>query len=215
MTVSKIRNATLTFSMLFSIGLLSAPAFGQTAGSASTAPVAVDVHAIDGAAMGSAAPLTRANATRASRGTSARGRASATRKTRASAHRSMPPQAQIPLGSGSNVVAEARRWIGTNPTGRSRLWCAHFMNFVLKRAGHSGTGSGLARSFASYGTRVSGPKVGAIAVMSRGRRGGHVGVVSGLSSKGDPIVISGNYGRKVAEATIPRGRVFAYVMPEG
>jgi uncharacterized protein (TIGR02594 family) len=114
---------------------------------------------------------------------------------------------------GSDVVAEARRYIGGNPTGRGSLWCARFMNMVLQRSGHRGTGSDMARSFASYGQRVSGPQVGAIAVMSRGRRGGHVGVVSGVDANGNPIIISGNHGRRVAEATYSRGRVYAYVMP--
>lgn len=113
----------------------------------------------------------------------------------------------------SNVVAEARRFIGGNPTGRSSLWCARFMNMVLKRSGHKTTGSDMARSFASYGTRVSGPQVGAIAVMSRGRRGGHVGVVSGIDARGNPIVVSGNHGRRVAESTYSRSRIYAYVMP--
>jgi len=114
---------------------------------------------------------------------------------------------------GSSVVAEARRWIGTNPTGRKSLWCARFMNFVLKRVGMAGTSSDLAKSFASYGKRLSGPKVGAIAVMNRGRSGGHVGVVSGFDSHGNPIVISGNYSRRVAEAVFSRSRIYAYVAP--
>lgn len=115
---------------------------------------------------------------------------------------------------GSNVVAEARRYIGSgNPTGRSSLWCARFMNMVLERSGHKGTGSDMARSFAGYGQRISGPQVGAIAVMSRGRRGGHVGIVSGIDAKGNPIVISGNHGHRVAEASYSRGRIYAYVMP--
>jgi uncharacterized protein (TIGR02594 family) len=114
---------------------------------------------------------------------------------------------------GGSVVSEARRWLGTNPTRRSRLWCGAFMNFVLERTGHTGTGSDLARSFAGLGHRVSGPQVGAIAVMAR-RGGGHVGVVSGVDSNGNPIVISGNHGRKVAETVYPRGRIYAYVMPK-
>jgi len=118
-------------------------------------------------------------------------------------------------GSGeSGLVAEARRWLGTNPTKRSTLWCATFMNFVLERSGKTGTGSDMAKSFASYGHRVSGPQVGAIAVMTRGPRGGHVGVVSGVDADGNPIVISGNHNRTVAEAVYPRGRVYAYVMPQ-
>ena len=100
---------------------------------------------------------------------------------------------------GTGLVAEARRYVGTNPTGRSRLWCGHFMNMVLERSGHRSSGSNMARSFASYGTRISGPQVGAIAVMSRGKRGGHVGVVSGIDANGNVTVISGNHGRRVAE----------------
>lgn len=118
------------------------------------------------------------------------------------------------FGGGSSIVADARRYIGTNPTGRSSLWCARFMNMVLERNGRRGTGSDMASSFASYGRRIAGPQVGAIAVMSRGRRGGHVGVVSGIDQSGNPVVISGNHGGRVAEATYPRGRIYAYVMPE-
>jgi uncharacterized protein (TIGR02594 family) len=117
-------------------------------------------------------------------------------------------------GGSSDVVAEARRYIGGNPTGRGSLWCARFMNMVLQRSGHHGTGSDLARSFASYGQRVSGPQVGAIAVMGR-RGGGHVGVVSGIDAAGNPILVSGNNRNRVVEAPISRGRIYAYVMPTG
>jgi len=122
-------------------------------------------------------------------------------------------------GSGSDVVSEARRYIGTNPTGWASVWCGRFMNLVLERTGRRGTGSNLARSFANYGSRVGGPQVGAIAVMGRsgraagGSAGGHVGVVSGIDPNGNPIIISGNHGHTVAEAVYPRGRIFAYVMP--
>src|SRR5215470_12133912 len=84
----------------------------------------------------------------------------------------------------SGVVSEARRYLGGNPTGRGSLWCARFMNMVLQHSGYRGTGSDMASSFAKYGQRVSGPQVGAIAVMSRGRRGGHVGVITGVDAKG-------------------------------
>jgi uncharacterized protein (TIGR02594 family) len=112
----------------------------------------------------------------------------------------------------SSVVAEARRYIGGNPTGRGSLWCARFMNMVLQHSGYSGTGSDMGRSFASYGQRVSGPQIGAIAVMGR-RGGGHVGVVSGIDPSGNPIVVSGNNGNRVREDPISRGRIYAYVMP--
>jgi uncharacterized protein (TIGR02594 family) len=112
----------------------------------------------------------------------------------------------------SNVVAEARRYLGGNPTGRGSLWCARFMNLVLQHTGHKGTGSDAAVSFAHYGQRVSGPQVGAIAVMGR-RGGGHVGIITGVDASGNPIMISGNNGNRVKEAPISRGRIYAYVMP--
>ena len=114
----------------------------------------------------------------------------------------------------SNVVAEARRYLGGNPTGRGSLWCARFMNMVLQRSGFHGTGSDMAASFARYGQRVSGPQVGAIAVMGR-RGGGHVGIITGIDGRGNPIMISGNNGNRVREAPISRGRIYAYVMPAG
>ncbi|TYL91966.1 TIGR02594 family protein [Bradyrhizobium rifense] len=113
---------------------------------------------------------------------------------------------------GSGLVSEARRYIGGNPTGRGSLWCARFMNMVLQHTGHQGTGSDMASSFARYGTRVSGPQVGAIAVMGR-RGGGHVGIITGIDAQGNPIMISGNNGNRVREAPISRGRIYAYVMP--
>ncbi|MGY3693218.1 uncharacterized protein (TIGR02594 family) [Bradyrhizobium sp. USDA 3240] len=113
----------------------------------------------------------------------------------------------------SGIVDTARRYLGGgNPTGRSSLWCARFMNMVLQQTGHRGTGSDMASSFAKYGTRVSGPQVGAIAVMGR-RGGGHVGIITGVDAKGNPIMISGNSSHRVRETPVSRGRIYAYVMP--
>jgi uncharacterized protein (TIGR02594 family) len=112
------------------------------------------------------------------------------------------------FGGGSELVSEARKYVGGNPTSRASLWCARFANMVLERTGHRGTGSDMASSFASYGHRISGPQVGAIAVM-----GHHVGIITGVDASGNPIMISGNNGNRVREAPISRGRVYAYVMP--
>lgn len=109
----------------------------------------------------------------------------------------------------NSLVSEARRYMGTNPTGRGRAWCGAFMDMVLKKTGHSGGGN-LARAYARYGTRVSGPQVGAIAVMNH-----HVGVVSGIDANGNPIIVSGNHNRTVAESVYPRSRIIAYVAPGG
>ena len=125
-----------------------------------------------------------------------------------------PAGGAMATGYGSSgLVSEARKHLGGNPTGRGSLWCARFMNMVLQHSGYRGTGSDMASSFAKYGQRVSGPQVGAIAVMTRGRRGGHVGIITGIDAKGNPIMISGNNGNRVREAPVSRGRIYAYVMP--
>lgn len=117
------------------------------------------------------------------------------------------------FGGGSRLVADARRYLGTNPTGRRSLWCGAFMDKVLRDTGHRGGGN-LAKGYLHYGRRVAGPQVGAIAVMAR-RGGGHVGVVSGVDANGNPIIISGNHNHTVAESTYSRSRIIAYVMPGG
>jgi uncharacterized protein (TIGR02594 family) len=123
-----------------------------------------------------------------------------------------PGGSVVTSGSSSSLVMEARHYLGGNPTGRGSLWCARFMNMVLERTGHHGTGSDMANSFAHYGTRISGPQVGAIAVMGR-RGGGHVGIITGIDASGNPIMISGNNRNRVREAPVSRGRIYAYVMP--
>jgi uncharacterized protein (TIGR02594 family) len=133
--------------------------------------------------------------------------------TQANATPYEPGGGMVTSGSSSSLVMEAREFIGTKPSGMGgSLWCARFMNMVLEKTGHNGTGSAMANSFASYGHRVSGPEVGAIAVMGR-RGGGHVGIITGVDAHGNPIMISGNNGNRVREAPISRGRIYAYVMP--
>jgi uncharacterized protein (TIGR02594 family) len=113
--------------------------------------------------------------------------------------------------SSNALVAEARRYLGTNPTGRRSLWCGAFMDMILRETGHKGGGN-LALGYAHYGHRVSGPQVGAIAVMGR-KGGGHVGVVVGIDGNGNPILISGNHNHTVAQSVYPRRRIVAYVEP--
>lgn len=108
---------------------------------------------------------------------------------------------------GSGAVAHASRYLGTNPTKRSRLWCAEFMNMMERKMGRPGTGSAMASSFASYGRRVSDPRPGDIAVMR-----GHVGYVMSVDG-GKVKLISGNFNRKVGIGTYPRSRFVAFMRP--
>ena len=115
------------------------------------------------------------------------------------------------------VLLEALRWQGrtANQIGLpAQLWCADFMNFVLRRSGGAGTHSRAARSFLKYGKKLDSPRVGAIAIMYRkGPNNGHVGIVRGTDGQGNPIIVSGNHGNKVMVSTYKKERVIGYVMP--
>jgi uncharacterized protein (TIGR02594 family) len=123
--------------------------------------------------------------------------------------------AQVPGAGG--VLLEALRWQGRTAQQiglPSKLWCADFMNFVLRKAGGKGTHSRAARSFLDYGKKLDGPRVGAIAILYRkGANNGHVGVVRGTDGQGNPILVSGNHGLTVRQSVYPKSKVLAYVMP--
>lgn len=120
-------------------------------------------------------------------------------------------EALASAAGGNALIAEARKYLGRNPTGWANNWCGKFLDMVLRRTGHKGGGVS-ARGYIKYGTRLAGPEIGAIAVFSR-KGGGHVGIVTGVDSNGNPIIISGNYNDRVAIATYPASRLLAYVRP--
>lgn len=115
------------------------------------------------------------------------------------------------------IGLEALKWIGASSrqvgVPYPELWCADFINFILRRTGHPTTNSRAARSFLDYGKRINQPRVGAIVVLTRGKNGGHVGIVRGTDGAGNIIVISGNHGNKVWESMYPKSRVLGYVVP--
>jgi uncharacterized protein (TIGR02594 family) len=115
------------------------------------------------------------------------------------------------------IGLEALKWIGASSrqvgVPYPELWCADFINFILRRTGHPTTNSRAAKSFLDYGKRIDQPRVGAIVVLSRGKNGGHVGIVRGTDGAGNIIVISGNHGNKVWESQYPKSRVLGYVIP--
>jgi len=112
---------------------------------------------------------------------------------------------------GIDLVELARAQIGNGAIyGRQKLWCARFVNWLLEHAGYRGTKSDAAKSFLHFPHTFA--RVGAIAVLWR-KGGGHVGIVSGFDHAGNPVLISGNHGHRVYEATYPHSRVLAYVVP--
>lgn len=111
------------------------------------------------------------------------------------------------FSAGVGVVDRARQFVGetAHQVGvRSTLWCSAFLRKI------TGAQDVDDRALSWEKHQHIAPQVGAVVTMGR-RGGGHVGVVSGFTAKGDPIVISGNHGGRVREAAYPRSRIRAWV----
>ncbi len=110
----------------------------------------------------------------------------------------------------SGVVQKARKYLGATAAQvgvRRNLWCSAFLRKITGATGVDDR----AKSWESK--RRIAPQVGAVVTMGR-KGGGHVGIVSGFTPKGDPIVISGNgAGSRVVETVYPRSRIRAWVSP--
>jgi len=92
-------------------------------------------------------------------------------------------------------------------------WCAGYVNSSLAQAGLEGTGSNMARSFMNWGTGVSDPRKGDLAVFSRGDpKGpyGHVGFFEGYDKDGNIIVLGGNQNDAVSRQTYSAERLLGF-----
>jgi uncharacterized protein (TIGR02594 family) len=93
-------------------------------------------------------------------------------------------------------------------------WCAAFVGACLTDAGLPNTGSLMARSYLKYGSPISEPKVGALAVFKRGTNpaSGHVAFVTGWGA-GYVRVIGGNQSNAVTEANYRESDLLEYRWP--
>jgi uncharacterized protein (TIGR02594 family) len=94
-------------------------------------------------------------------------------------------------------------------------WCAAFAGAMLKRGGQTGTGSLLARSYLDWGISLDEPRLGAIAVLSRGNdpTTGHVGFVLG-DTPDKLYLLGGNQGDAVSVAPFDRARLLGFRWPK-
>jgi len=85
-------------------------------------------------------------------------------------------------------------------------WCRDFVNMVLERAGvRVADHSRVAIAALNLGPRTNQPRPGDLAVMPR-----HVGFV--VADRGATVeIVSGNWGHRVARATLPRWAFVAFV----
>src|SRR5437763_1823009 len=83
-----------------------------------------------------------------------------------------------PPGSSNPRITEYHEWTNIPGYDDKASWCSSFVNWVLARAGVTGTGSALARSWLTLGDPLQFPVPGCIAVLSRDDLNGwkgHVG----------------------------------------
>ncbi|MDO9384228.1 MAG: TIGR02594 family protein [Hyphomicrobiaceae bacterium] len=94
-------------------------------------------------------------------------------------------------------------------------WCAAFLGACLARSGIRGTGSLMARSYASWGKPVAEPEAGCIAVLTRTADPalGHVGFVVGATAD-TLFLLGGNQSDAVSVAAFPKSRLVAVRWPE-
>ena len=96
----------------------------------------------------------------------------------------------------------------------STPWCAAFINFCLQKSGGRGTHNAMARSFLTWGRKLTTPEEGCIVVLWRGSpdsESGHVGFFCGYSEDKDYIkVLGGNQDDCVKIKEYPRARILSY-----
>jgi len=94
-------------------------------------------------------------------------------------------------------------------------WCSAFTNWCMLNTGVRGTHSAAARSWLTYGRKLTVPTIGCIAVLWRDdpdSTKGHVGFYV-TKRAGDVYLLSGNQGNQVSIAPYPEARVLDYRMP--
>lgn len=105
----------------------------------------------------------------------------------------------------SGLAAQAKSYVGQTASDlgvRRSLWCSAFIRKITNAVGVDD------RAISWLSKPRIGPVINAIAVMRH-----HVGIVTGFTNNGDPILISGNHGHKVGIAVYPKHRILAYVAP--
>lgn len=94
-------------------------------------------------------------------------------------------------------------------------WCAAFLGACLERSGRPATRSLMARSYLKWGHQIPEPKLGAVAVLTRGPDPalGHVGFVVG-DTEAHVFLLGGNQANAVSVAAFDKSRVLEYRWPD-
>lgn len=92
-------------------------------------------------------------------------------------------------------------------------WCASFVSAVLELDGNQSARSAWARSYLEWGAGISAPALGAIAVLERGPKSGHVAFVAGRDAANNIMLLGGNQSDMVKISPFKIERVLDYRWP--
>lgn len=92
-------------------------------------------------------------------------------------------------------------------------WCSSFVCWCLEKAGYKSTNSSWAKSYLKYGTEMTTPKLGCIAVLTRGPKNGHVAFYAGHNGDGTISLLGGNQSNSVCIKSFPASMVLGYRWP--
>ena len=91
-------------------------------------------------------------------------------------------------------------------------WCSAFANWCVEKSGYAGTDSAWARSWLNWGSAISKPRHGCIAVLQRNVNNGHVGFYLGATATGIRL-LGGNQSNEVKVSTYKKSDVLGYRLP--
>lgn len=127
-------------------------------------------------------------------------------------------QAEIPGKKANPRIVEYASTTRLKATSDEVHWCSSFVNWCVTMAGLEGTDSAAAISWARWGYRLPGPKIGAIAVVPRNDpnnpNAAHVGFVNDYTPH-VVYLLAGNQGNRVSVRAFPRSVVRHYRCPPG
>ena len=101
------------------------------------------------------------------------------------------------IGRGETIADNTGPWVERYTGGQRVPWCAGFVSYVLREAGHDLPYTLWARDFAkrgAYGKVAAGPASGEIVVFKRGKASGHVAIVDQVIDQNRFWIIEGNSG---------------------
>ena len=98
-------------------------------------------------------------------------------------------------------------------------WCASFVSWCLQQVNVNEFSSPSAAAWIGFGSKLTSPEFGAIAVYQRVQRDGriqnHVAFVAGVDSSGDIILLGGNQSDMVSLMRPRGGRFLYFGLPTG